>query len=109
MTVLSAHALRVVSILADTGNSGDGGEGNKAGPIGLAVILLLIIACAFLFKSMSKHLRKVRDGFPGGNALTVNSATATATAIIGGPPQSVPAAEPPRPAAESRPGRDPDE
>jgi hypothetical protein len=39
-------------------------EGEKAGPIGLAVILLLIVACTFLFKSMSKHLRKVRDEFP---------------------------------------------
>jgi hypothetical protein len=40
------------------------GEGGKAGPIGLAVILLLCIACYFLFKSMSKHLRQVREHFP---------------------------------------------
>jgi hypothetical protein len=40
------------------------GEAAKAGPIGLAVILLLCIVCYFLFKSMSKHLRKVRDNFP---------------------------------------------
>lgn len=40
------------------------GEGAKAGPIGLAVILLLCIACYFLFKSMSKHLRTVREKFP---------------------------------------------
>ena len=37
----------------------------KSGPIGLAVILLLCVACYFLFKSMSKHLRKVREEFPG--------------------------------------------
>ena len=42
-----------------------GGEGVKSGPIGLAVILVLCIAAYFLFKSMSKHLKKVRDGFPG--------------------------------------------
>ena len=41
-----------------------GGEGVKSGPIGLAVILVLCIAAYFLFKSMSKHLKKVRDGFP---------------------------------------------
>jgi hypothetical protein len=40
------------------------GESKKSGPIGLAVILLLCIACYFLFKSMSKHLRKVREEFP---------------------------------------------
>lgn len=41
------------------------GEAAKAGPIGLAVIVLLCVACYFLFKSMSKHLRNVRDNFPG--------------------------------------------
>lgn len=56
------HAVRVLAtVLADTG---DGGEGKKAGPIGLVVIVLLCVACYFLFKSMSKHLRKVRDDFP---------------------------------------------
>lgn len=40
------------------------GEALKAGPIGLAVILLLCIACYFLFKSMSKHMRNVREDFP---------------------------------------------
>ena len=41
-----------------------GGEAVKAGPVGLGVILLLCIVCYFLFKSMSGHLRKVREGFP---------------------------------------------
>ena len=40
------------------------GEGVKSGPIGLAVILLLCVAVYFLFKSMSKHLKKVREEFP---------------------------------------------
>ena len=40
------------------------GEAAKAGPIGLAVILLLCIASYFLFKSMSKHMRNVRENFP---------------------------------------------
>ncbi|MDQ6851344.1 MAG: hypothetical protein M3070_15660 [Actinomycetota bacterium] len=42
------------------------GEGWKSGPIGLAVILVLCVASYFLFKSMSKHLRKVREEFPVG-------------------------------------------
>jgi hypothetical protein len=41
-----------------------GGEGVKSGPIGLAVILVLCVAAYFLFKSMSKHLKRVRDEFP---------------------------------------------
>ena len=41
-----------------------GGEGVKSGPIGLAVILVLCVAAYFLFKSMSKHLKRVRENFP---------------------------------------------
>ena len=40
------------------------GEAAKSGPIGLAVILILCIVCYFLFKSMSKHLKRVRENFP---------------------------------------------
>jgi hypothetical protein len=40
------------------------GEAVKSGPWGLAIILLLCVACYFLFKSMSKHLRRVREQFP---------------------------------------------
>ena len=40
------------------------GESKKSGPIGLAVILILCVACYFLFKSMSRHMRKVREQFP---------------------------------------------
>jgi hypothetical protein len=56
-----AAALHAVAVLADDDT---GGESKKAGPIALLVILLLAIACFFLFRSMSKHLRRVRDGFP---------------------------------------------
>jgi len=46
-------------VLAD----GPTGEAAKSGPWGLAIILLLCAGCYFLFKSMSKHLRKVREQF----------------------------------------------
>jgi len=49
-----------VAVLADD----SGGESKKAGPIALVVILLLAISCYFLFRSMTKHLRRVRDDFP---------------------------------------------
>jgi hypothetical protein len=60
MIDLSATGV-IARVLAD---DGDGGEGKKAGPIGLVVIVLLCVACYFLFKSMSRHLKKVRDDFP---------------------------------------------
>ena len=44
----------------------DSGEAKKAGPLALAVVLVLFIACYFLFRSMSRHLRKVRTEFPVG-------------------------------------------
>ncbi len=40
------------------------GECAKSGPWGLLVVLLLCVACYFLFKSMSRHLTRVREDFP---------------------------------------------
>lgn len=57
MTAIAASA--VIQQLA-----APSGEAAKAGPWGFAIILLLCVACYFLFKSMSRHLRKVRDEFP---------------------------------------------
>jgi hypothetical protein len=54
---MSAGPVLAMTLLA-------GGENKKSGPIGLAVILVLCVACYFLFKSMSKHLRKIREEFP---------------------------------------------
>lgn len=56
-------ALSVAWAVAEGDNSG-GGEAKKAGPIALAVILVLCVACYFLFRSMTRHLRKVREEFP---------------------------------------------
>jgi hypothetical protein len=64
------------------------GEAAKAGPIALLVILLLCTACYFLFRSMTKHLRKVRDEFPG-------------------EPPPEPTAEPPRPPSGNGPPNGP--
>jgi hypothetical protein len=50
-------------LAANTGDDG-GGESKKSGPIGLVVIIVLCVVCYFLFKSLSKHLKKVRDDFP---------------------------------------------
>ena len=39
-------------------------EDVKAGPLALLIILLLVVACYFLFRSMSRHLRRVPEDFP---------------------------------------------
>jgi hypothetical protein len=57
MTALGSVALTAVA-------AAPSGEAAKSGPWGFAIILLLCVACYFLFKSMSKQLRKVREGFP---------------------------------------------
>jgi hypothetical protein len=67
-----------------------GGEGVKSGPIGLAVILVLCVAAYFLFKSMSKHLKKVREEFP-----TDEPAAPVDAAAPERPPAQVPPAEVP--------------
>lgn len=52
------HAGRL-AYLADDTDVGD--EKHKAGPIAIVVIAVLCIVCFFLFRSMSKHLRRVRE------------------------------------------------
>lgn len=56
-------SLAVAQLLADAPTG-------KAGPIGLFVIVVLCVACWFLFRSMSRHLKRVPESFdedPGGN------------------------------------------
>ena len=67
-------------------------ESKKSGPIGLAVILVLCVVCYFLFKSMSRHLRKVREDF--GDPKDVGGRAQTA-------PPRPPTAEPSAPSAET--------
>jgi hypothetical protein len=52
----------MIEILAKTG------EAAKSGPIGFAVILVLCVVCYFLFKSMSRHLKNVRERFPNADS-----------------------------------------
>lgn len=40
-----------------------GEDTGKAGPLGLLVLVVLGLACYWLFRSMSKHLRKVPSTF----------------------------------------------
>ena len=87
---MTAIAPLAVSVLAVSG------EAKKSGPIGLAVILVLCVACYFLFKSMSRHLRKVREEFPG---------EGTEPGAGGQQPGDEPAAEPSEPAESAEPDK----
>jgi hypothetical protein len=53
----------MITVLAANDFGDDLGDG-VAGPVGLLIIVLLVIALIFLMRSMNKHLRRVRDDFP---------------------------------------------
>jgi hypothetical protein len=76
------------------------GEAVKSGPIWFAAVLLLAIACYFLFKSMSKHLRTVRENFPDESAPPPPAQAPTPVVQPGEPAQlsESPAADEPPPA-----------
>lgn len=52
-----------------------GDDQQKAAPLGLFVLLLLGVGCYFLFKSMSRHLKRVREQFPSASSGTGSPAT----------------------------------
>ena len=68
------------------------GEAAKAGPIAFAVILVLCVACYFLFKSMSKHLKRVRENFPADPAATAQTSAVQTSTLEA--PTSEPPTEP---------------
>jgi len=63
--------LYAADVLAKTG------EAAKSGPIGFAVVLVLCVLCYFLFKSMSRHLKIVREEFPKRDADQPPAASST--------------------------------
>ncbi len=63
---MSPHSA-VVLAASDTG---------KGSPIGLFVVLLLIVAVYLLYRSMSGHLRRLPDRFPGYGAAGTDGAGA---------------------------------
>ncbi|MGN6607450.1 MAG: hypothetical protein ACTHMS_10650 [Jatrophihabitans sp.] len=78
----------------------------KSGPIGLGIILILCVVCFFLFRSMSRHMRNVRESFPGetrdahGRPVTPAAADVAPTVETPGSPVAAPpastATRPPR-------------
>jgi hypothetical protein len=71
------------TVLADS----DTGKGS---PIGLFVVLLLVIAVYFLYRSMSRHVRDLPDKFPQPNSAELAAdgqpAPGTETDVVTEPP-----------------------
>ena len=59
-----------------------GDDQQKAAPLGLFVLLLLGVACYFLFKSMSRHLKRVREDFPLGSSARPTATTAAGSGSV---------------------------
>jgi hypothetical protein len=66
----------VIEILADN-NFGDTRAGGLAGPTGLVVILLLVVATIFLIRNMNARLRRLPASFEATKAPTATEADAT--------------------------------
>lgn len=95
---MSQH-LAAVLAASDTG---------KGSPIGLFVVLVLVIAVYLLYRSMSGHLRRLPDRFPGYGAAGTDGAGAdgvSTAAAAGGTDPAGP--DPADPDAAARLGGDP--
>jgi hypothetical protein len=53
----------MVELLAQN-NFGDTRDGGLAGPTGLVIILLLVVATIFLIRNMNARLRRLPERFP---------------------------------------------
>ena len=55
--------LAALALLADEAPHNSGPDFGKAGPFGLLVVVLLLIAVLFLVRSMNRHLKKLPESF----------------------------------------------
>jgi hypothetical protein len=84
----------------DGDNGGQGDDFGKSSPVGFLMLLLLLIAVAFLVRSMTKHLKRVPASFD--QEETGESANAEAPPAAGAPAGAqVPAGAKAKPANRS--------
>ena len=85
--ILGAAQAGVALVLAQQpGNGDNGGQGEdfgKSSPVGLLVLILFLIAVAFLVRSMTKHLKRVPESFdePAGQAPDGGAAGSTGDTV----------------------------
>jgi hypothetical protein len=75
-------------------------DAGKGSPIGLFVVLLLVIAVYLLYRSMSGHIRRLPEKFPGYQAEAGEADTPTGPStelpVDAPPPSPTDGTEPPR-------------
>lgn len=108
LTLLAALPTPTLLAAAPTPTLLAGDDSGKAGPLGLLVLVLLGIASYFLFRSMSQHLRRVRDDYPGPGSVERDRPEAEPSADDPDRPaasetstETAPAAAPPAPGGRS--------
>ena len=73
---LAASRLVLAAGSGGTTNNQPGGQGQEFGsslPVALIVIILLLVATAFLIRSMAKHLKRVPASFDPADDVPVES------------------------------------
>ncbi|MEC3979859.1 hypothetical protein [Amycolatopsis sp. H20-H5] len=63
VTPVTAAAQVLAQQPGDGDNGGQGEDFGKSSPVGLFVLILFLIAVAFLIRSMTKHLKRVPASF----------------------------------------------
>ncbi|WP_043841196.1 hypothetical protein [Amycolatopsis taiwanensis] len=66
LAVTAPVATHAIVLAAQPGNGDNGGQGEdfgKSSPTGLLLLLVFLIAVAFLVRSMTKHLKRVPASF----------------------------------------------
>lgn len=64
--VVTPVATHAIVLAAQPGNGDNGGQGEdfgKSSPMGFLLLLIFLIAVAFLVRSMTKHLKRVPASF----------------------------------------------
>jgi hypothetical protein len=100
--------LGAVEVLA-VNNFGDTRSGGLAGPMGLFIIVVLIVATVLLIRNMNARLRRLPDHFPDAEAERREAEIARLDADLRLPDATVDhsALDPSRPADRPGPGSDP--
>ncbi len=79
-------------------------DAGKGSPIGLFVVLLLVVATYLLYRSMSGHIRRLPERFPGYRSGEPDQAAGSAQqGVAAGPAEPEVAAAPEAAAESSRP------
>ncbi|GAB1689523.1 hypothetical protein [Krasilnikovia sp. M28-CT-15] len=84
-----------MNIVVSVNNFGDTRSGGLAGPMGLFIIVLMIVATVLLIRNMNKRIKRLPDAFGDAEAARRDAEIARLDADL-----ELPAAEPVRPGGD---------